>query len=191
MKRNIIIGLSLFTIGVLIYLLLQKPKVETINVPVLIEVPVAGISNSLPPVIMPIPKKVKPRPKLKEEFIKSDSITKDSLYEEAIQERYYGEIFSDTIQDIIVTSKVQGVLLEQDVRYEIHPKTIKLDTVVNYNIKSKNKLWMHVEGGINPFIPEVQPLGKASLILKDKKDRLYSAGIDTQKNIWIGTSIRF
>lgn len=191
MKKNILLIIAVLAIGFLTYLVLQKPKTKTVRVPVVMEITVPGIQNTFDPVIMPKPKTVKPRPKLIEEFQQSDDKIKDSLYADAVKERTYDTIYSDTIQDVRVKSIVQGKLLKQEVDYNIFPRMVQIDTFVNYDIKSKNKVWLMLEGGANPWSSKLEPLGKASFILKDKKDRLYSAGIDTQKNIWIGTSIKF
>lgn len=188
-KFKIILIISIILNLILGYFLFQPKQVDTINVPVVIEVPVPGKIGTFPPVTLPIPKTEKPRPILKDDFVKSDSIKKDSLYNDAITERDYEIKFKDSVQEVTVKSKVQGKLLSQSLEYEIYPSKVKLDTVINIKIPYKNKLYLHGEVGssINTF----KPIFKAGIILKTKNDNLISTSIDTEKTVWIGGSIKF
>lgn len=187
--------IGLIILGILlIFFIFKKPEDNIIRVPVVMEIPIPGISNQFPPLEFPVPKSVKPKPKLVEEFIKSDSINKDSLYADSIKERIYEEIFNDTIQDITVISKVQGKLLKQEVRYNIYPRMVQIDTFVNYNINNNKKIELYgqIEMGmdINNIFTNT-PIIKPSLLIKNKKDNIISISYDSQNKAWLGYAFKF
>lgn len=165
-------------------------KKEIIKVPVLIEIPVAGKLGIFKSIKFPIPKKEKLRTKLEKNFQKSDTIIKDSLYRNAITERFYEEIFEDSIQKTTVRSKVQGKLLEQELDYFIKPDTIQIDTVIDYKLPSLNRLKILTGLQINAnqqLKVGIQP----NLFIQDKKNNLYHIGYDiVNKNYSIGIAIK-
>ena len=164
-------------------------KTETIKVPVTVEIPIPAIKNVLPPVKFPTPKKEKPRPKLVEDFQKADSIVKDSLYKDAITERTYEETFKDSVQEVTVKSKVQGKLLKQEVKYHIFPRTVKKDTTLSIDIPKRLEVLGEVELGTSIDNP-LQPLIKAGIHVRPTKKLGFKASYDTDKRVWIGTSIK-
>jgi len=167
--KNISIIILLILILYLGFKLFKKEDPKIIKVPVIMEIPVSGISDSLPPVILPIPKKEKSKPKIIREFIKSDSIVKDSLYQNSVTERIYEEIFKDTVQDITVTSTVQGKLLKQELKYNIYPRMVKIDTFVDYKLNNKIKVYGFGKLGSN--VSRMDPVYEAGLLIIPKNDK--------------------
>ncbi|AGO48965.1 hypothetical protein N356_gp073 [Cellulophaga phage phi14:2] len=188
-KTTIILVISIILNLVLGYLLLQPKQVKYIDVPLLIEVPVPGKTGSFPPIELPKPKLETPRSDKVIEYVKADSIVKDSLYKDAITERDYELKFKDSVQEVTVKSKVQGKLLSQSLEYEIYPSTVTLDTTIQVQVPNKNKLYGTMEVGTS--IQTFKPIFKAGILLKNKKDNIYSIGFDSEKTVWIGGSIKF
>lgn len=191
--KNIAIIVLIIGIIVLGIFLLQKPKEEIVEVeiPVEIEIPVPEVKKEFDTIYLPSPIKVNPANKdlLKKYNEAQDSIAKLNLYVEAVKEREYDTIYSDTVQSIKVYSKVQGKLLKQQLSYNIYPDTIQIDTAVKTNIKLpvKNKVFILGEVGQDiTNIQSISPVFKGSLVLKNKKDNILSLGIDSNKNIFIG-----
>lgn len=183
MNKNLIIGILIIVIALLGYFLYQKPKKEIIKVPVTITIPIPGKTNTFPPVDLPKPKKEKPRPIL--DIPEED---KDSVLSDALTERDYEEIFTDSTQSITVKSKVQGRLLKQEVGYEIFPSTITVDTIIDVEIPKKEKphLFLGADTDIGPngeiiFRPEVD--------LQLKK-HLFSVGKGTNNYWTIGYKLK-
>lgn len=187
-KNIIIIGLSI-VILIMSYFLFQPKDIKTVEVPIVIEVPVPGKISTFPPIELPKPKIAKPRPDLKNTFVNSDSITKDSLYNDAITERSYDLEFKDSIQSIKTKTTVLGKMLSQSLEYEIYPSVVKLDTVVTIDVPVKTNFYGHLE--IGSQLNELKPVLKANIIIKSKKNKLYSIGYDTNNNAWFGGSIKF
>lgn len=191
MNKNILIGILIISIIILGVFLFKKEKPEVIKVPVTIEVPIPGMQNTFPPVVMPKPKKVKPRPDLVDDFINSNSITRDSLYCDAVTERFYDINYKDSIQEVNVKTNVQGKLLNQVVDYKIYPSSITLDTVITISTPKVNKAFLMMEIGQDiTNINNISPVGKAGIIIKNKKDNLLSASIDTKTNLFIGIGFK-
>lgn len=187
MNKNILIGILILVISGLTYFLLQKPENKIVKIPVTIEVPIPGKTNTFPPVELPIPKKEKPRP--------IDNIPdqdKDSILQDALTERDYEEIFKDSIQEVTVKSKVQGKLLKQEVGYNIYPSTIKVDTIIEYKIPpSKIKLYGGIETGIQTDFNNINPVFQGSILLQNRKDNIIKLGFDTNNRVNIGYYFKF
>ncbi len=181
--------MSLIAVGVMAYLLSQKEE-KIIKVPIAIEVPVPAKQGTFPPVEMPKPKTVKPRPKLVEDFQKADSITKDSLYADAVAERIYPLQYKDSTQEINVKTTVQGKLLKQEVDYLIYADTLQVDTVINVTIpKRKFEVLLEGELGI-PTRAQMNPVLKGGIHVRPSKGLGLKLHGDTEKRVWIGTSIK-
>lgn len=182
------IGIIILTIGI-IWLVFFNKETSTIEVPVIIEVPIPGIQNTFDPIELPIPKTEKPRLILEKDFVKADSITKDSLYKDAVKERFYSEIFKDSTQSITVNTKVQGKLLKQQISYDIFSRTIQLDTIIEIPTPNKLKVFGLVELGSSTI--NIEPVVKSSVLFKTKTDKIISLSVDTQKNAYIGYGFKF
>lgn len=185
--KNWLIGIlagSTLILGVL-YFTKEEPK--TVKIPVKIEVPIPGKVATFPPVKLPIPKVEKPRPVL--DIPDKD---KDSVLKDALTERTYEEKFKDSTQEVTVTSNVRGVLLSQQVSYEIYPDTVQVDTSITVDIPNlvKPELLGEVELGV-PMEAVMNPVFKAGLHYRTKKKIGYKLSIDTNKYIWGGVSIKF
>jgi hypothetical protein len=197
MYKNIYIGISILVIGFLIYFLLQKPdKVETIvEVPVKIEVPVPAKEGKSEIKYLPSPIKENPINKELQKKIEllQDSIAMLDFIKEELTERTYNNEFKDSTQSINVKSTVQGKLLNQSLNYYINPNTVKLDTVIETKIiyPTRIQLFGKVEIGNTIDIQNFEPVFKGDIIIKNKKDRLISLGIDTQERVWVGYGFKF
>tara|TARA_R110002124_G_scaffold281430_1_gene455702 strand:- start:61740 stop:62333 length:594 start_codon:yes stop_codon:yes gene_type:complete len=189
--KNIILILSLVLNLVLGYLAFHKAEPEVIKTRIRMDIPVPGKINSFPPVELPIPKTVKPRPNLIKEYIASTDKKKDSLYADAVTERFYDINYKDSIQEVNVKTNVQGKLLNQVVDYKIYPSSITLDTVITISTPKVNKAFLMMEIGQDiTNINNISPVGKAGIIIKNKKDNLLSASIDTKTNLFIGIGFK-
>lgn len=122
-----------------------------------------------------------------------DSIEKLNLYIKAITQREYTVEFTDSIQNVRVYSHVQGELLAQSINYHILPRKIKVDTTLAIPMKNKVKVFMLSEVGSSilelPDNPNI--VGKASLILKNRRDNLFSFSVDTREMLWFGFGFKF
>ena len=88
---------------------------------------------------------------------------------------------------------MQGFLKEQQVGYKTKPRSIILDTTISVPIPKKAKLFFGGEIGLplDTYINDIEPVVKANIILKTKKDNLFHLGIDTQFRLWVGMSFKF
>jgi uncharacterized protein YxeA len=122
-----------------------------------------------------------------------DSIEKLQMYVKAVEKITYTTTFSDSIQNITVSSNVRGALLKQNVSYEIFPKTYTSDTIIEHHEKNKIKLFGHGSFGIPIRAgPNDNHLTvKADLILKNRRDQLLSLGLDTDFKLWLGFGVKF
>jgi len=127
-----------------------------------------------------------------------DSITKDSMFIDAIAEREYNETYEDTSVKISIYTNVQGKLLKQASKYEIKPYTItvKDTTVINYNKPPTNKLLVGLETGLpltlftEKDVIDIKPVVKGSIYFQNKKSNIITAGFDTNKTFWAGYLIK-
>lgn len=198
MKLNVNkIGLVVLLIGCIVLgvlLFKKKEKVITVKVPVEIEVPVPVIQKEFDTVYLPKPYAVKnPVNKELEEAFK-ESENKLALYRDAIKKRSYSETFEDSIQTITVHTTTQGKILDQAVSYKTKPRKIPVDTDVEVEIPARHKLFIGGEVGI-PLTGEAQnklisPTLKVQLMWQNKKDNIFSVGVDTRGNGWIGYNIK-
>jgi hypothetical protein len=176
------------------YLLFKKKDSEIVIKKVLIEVEVPKLIGSFPAIVMPEPKKTRPRPKLIEEFTKATSSEKDSLYADAVTERTYEEIFKDSIQSINVETIVQGKLLKQTLNYEIFPRTVIVEKNIPIEIPTRIKIFAGMELDYPLNLSREQaykgPALKFNLFAKTKRDLLLHVGYDTRSNVYVGAAVK-
>lgn len=183
LNKNILIGALVLAVAGLTYFLLQKPEDKVIKVPVVIEVPVPGIIGTFPPSELPKPIKVNPKPII-------DTIPhkqRDSILQDALTIRTYKEVFKDSVQEVSVESEVQGKLLKQSVEYNIYPRKIKVDTVVEYKLPSP-KIKLYAGGGVGTKtdFTNIEPVFQAGVAIQNKKDRILTINVDTEKKVMLG-----
>lgn len=192
-----VILLLLFVIGFMSWSS-DKPQIE--DMPGSIDVTVPPVNNKSDTVFMPVEvmrdttiyKENRYDKVLADKYKASqDSIEQLNLYIQAITERDYKINFKDEYQNVAVTSKVRGELLEQSLEYDIHERTVKFDTVFKVEVKKQRKLFALVELGAPLQIKQNEFIGKGTLIFKNKKDQLFSASIDTEAQVWVGAGVKF
>lgn len=197
-KLNIILGILLI---IFLYLYFFDPKVEEVKVPVTVEIPVPVVEKVFDTIYEPKPIYIPGKTKREIDSIyyekyKSlkDSIKKDSLFKEAIKIEEYKPFFEDDTLRIDVYAKVRGKLLETGISYKTKPRTIKLDTTIIVPIPTKAKVF----GGFELMVPTTvnqnignEPVISGKLYLKTKKDRLWSVGITSQKQVVVGYAWKF
>ena len=164
---------------------------ETIEVPINIEVPVPVVEHHFDTIKEPYPVYIT------DQIIDStyyalyvkikDSIKNDSIFKDAITIREYNEIFDDTIQTINIYSKVQGFLKAQTSSYKTKPRTIQLDTVLSLPIPYKVRFGSGIEFG---YLKDNPLLTKVNLEF-DTRKVIYKTGVDTDKRIWGGITVKF
>lgn len=187
---NIVLIFIVIIFGVFLF---KKKDPEIIRTRIIMEIPVPGKIGVFQPSLLPTPKKEKSRPKLVEEFKKATEEGKDSLYADAVTERTYDTIYKDSTIAISIEDLVQGRLLKQSVSYEIFPSTVKVDTVIPVEIKTRNKFY--VGGGIGmPITPSgsniTGPILQGNLMFQNKKENIWSLAVTTEKNIMLGYAFK-
>lgn len=186
----VVLVIIIIVLGVLLF---KKKEPDVIRVPVVIEVPVPGKEGKSDTIYLPSPVKQNP---INKELLKQfeESQEKLKLYEEAITERVYEEIFEDSTQTITVTSKTQGKLLEQHLEYKIKPTTVKVDTIIDIPVENIKRLKVYAGAQIGlPIGAEAgiaTPALQGNIMIQNKKDNILSLGLDTKGYVWIGYTIK-
>lgn len=119
----------------------------------------------------------------------ADSINRLNLFIEAITERVYTESYKDTNQEVIVYSKTRGSLIEQSISYTMFPKTYTIDTIIEVSCPKKNELYL--SGGIGYDLGLNKYSFQSQLSLINKKNRMLSAGINTNRQAFLTYGIKF
>lgn len=124
-----------------------------------------------------------------------DSTDKLNMYINAITEREYKITYPDSTQDISVYSRVRGKLLEQQLEYTIHKQETTVDTTIEVPIEKQLELYGLIELGAPVFSTEQFNLSKFNLkatsILKNKNNDLFSFSIDVHRTIYLGYGKQF
>lgn len=199
LNNRLVIILSIAVV-VLLYMYFAHPNIKEVKVPVTVEVPVPVIEQHFDTIYKPKPIYIlKSVSALDSTYYNKytelkDSIQKDSLFKDAITIREYKTKFEDDTLTIDVYSKVRGTLLENQASYKTKPRTIKHDTTIYVPVPTRAQLY----GGFELTMPTAnyqtlgnQPQIEAKLHLKTKKDRLWSVGINNQKQVSIGYAWKF
>ena len=191
-ERWIWIGLLAIMILVWYFQPGDKPEVVRVPVKVPVTVNIPAVSGQFETIYLPEPKKESPKQVKDFENLPTDQ-EKTEAFREATTIRDYEKLFTDQTQEVTVSSKVQGHLLEQDVSYLIYPKTVDttVKTEVEVPIKYSRALLLGAEIGV-PVQQDLEPkpVFKANVIFKNKRDQTFSIGYDTEGRAWIGTSIK-
>lgn len=183
---NIILGIIIyFTFG-----RCKQPLPIVTYVNRVIEVPAK--SGILPVILNPPEIKTEVRiinkDLLKEYIAKQDSASKTEIFKEAITEREYNLNFKDSLVNIDVYAKTEGVLLEIKPSYTIYPsKVITKDKIITLPSKPKNSILAGVEASLPT---DVYPYIKTSIYFQNKKSNIITIGVDTNRSIWFGYIVK-
>ena len=183
---NIILGIIIyFTFG-----RCKQPLPIVTYVNRVIEVPAK--SGILPVILNPPEIKTEVRvinkDLLKEYIAKQDSASKIEIFKEAITEREYNLNFKDSLVNIDVYAKTEGVLLEIKPSYTIYPsKVITKDKIITLPSKPKNSILAGVETSLPA---DVYPYIKTSIYFQNKKSNIITIGVDTNRSIWFGYIVK-
>lgn len=211
----LIIILVLLIFGVASFLMLQPKEKQTMSVPVKIELilpEVTGVSDTvyLDSIVYKdrvVYKEHKPDKELLAAYLNAkDSISKLNLHLDAITERNYSISYTDSVQTVNVHSRLRGHLLSQSIDYTIPERTATVDTTLNIPVEKHIEFYGLAKIGI-PFYPLQQRVnvngddvwipsnsglaGSATLIMKNKRDDLFSISIDTELRGYIGYGVKF
>jgi len=200
-KTNIILFL-IIAILIAYYIIIVNSKPEVIDIPpeansVVIREPVAEIrfdtifkNDILEKEIVKIVKVENPinselLSKYEQAVHDNDSLKQLNLFKDAITERFYNEIFEDSIQTITVDSKVVGVLKSQSISYVTKTRQLTLKPI-------KMKPSIFVGGFIyTPVANETASSFGVNLSFMNKtKKQHYTLGIDNRKNIYLGINLK-
>lgn len=109
-----------------------------------------------------------------------DSDNKDSLYADAIKIRQYRQDFNDSIADVSIFAETQGELLKLAPTVKIKARMPEKKTV------------FALYGGVEVFnSTSLDNFGvKAGVGVQNKRGDIISAGYDTNKNVYLGYSVR-
>lgn len=109
-----------------------------------------------------------------------DTIIKEKLYREAVQERTYKEVLEDSVQTITVETTVIGAISDQIISYRTNPIKKELKS-----LKSSTNIYLGAFTRLSP----VQNAVGVNMTLKHGK-KLITLGYDTSKTISLGVSIK-
>jgi hypothetical protein len=124
---------------------------------------------------------------LAEDYLKAtDSIKRLKLYLDAIQEKDGTYVYDDKDLKLEIYAKTRGELLELKPKYTIKPMQVKIDVPVKQTVFA-------MYGGIelinNSTLSNLTV--KADLGIQNKKGTIFTAGVDTRSNYYVGTKIKF
>lgn len=190
LKISILLNIIL---GVIIYFTFgrcKQPLPVVTYVDRVIEVPAK--SGILPVILNPPEIKTEVRiinkDLLKEYIAKQDSASKTEIFKEAITEREYNLNFKDSLVNIDIYAKTEGVLLEIKPSYTIYPsKVITKDKIITLPSKPKNSILAGVEASLPT---DVYPYIKTSIYFQNKKSNIITIGVDTNRSIWFGYIVK-
>ena len=91
-----------------------------------------------------------------------------------------------------MSSNVRGTLLKQSLEYEIYPYTIKVDTIIKTEVKIEGTRKVLVGGQIGlPILnKESTPVLQGNIMFQNKKDNIFSIGVDTRGFVFAGYNIK-
>lgn len=187
-------------VAVLLYLWVFKPRVKYVEVPkeVEVEIPVAGPIQT-DTVYLP-----KPYPVTKREVVVDEDLLRRfeklkgenailKAYKEAITQRDYSVVFEDSLTDVVVTSKVQGELLEQSLEYTLKPR--KVSTVIPPEVTEPKSFFAGGLGVGLPVIGKVKqegtPVISGSIMFVNKKQNPIVGSLDTEGRLWLTKYYKF
>lgn len=197
LKHILISGVIGFLLGMTVMYFLRKCEKEIIKVPIKIEVPVPGVKDSFPyevPVPKPYPVQNPINEDLKRELAQAKSqLDSLKILKEFVKPKLYTHIFEDKIQKIKVGMIASGSVDSVKVDYDIFPKTIPIDTIINVPIPKQWSLWVKGSAVLPGNESLMKPTLKPGLMIIPKKGNLaYDFEVDfTNKNAEVGLAFRF
>jgi hypothetical protein len=187
---KISIVLNIILLGIVVYTV-RTGKGSITTRPTFVVVDVPSKIGTFKPITTFIPianKKVDTtNSNLLKKYLKlKDSVAQLELFKEVIEENDYKEVYEDSIQKIVVSTKVQGKLLKQSLNYLIkeHKVSVPLPQVYKPIIRADVGLFTYIP--INNY--EKIDLG-LQLSLSTKRYR-YSVGYTSNKALLLGISTR-
>ena len=173
-------------------------EVKTIKIPVIIEVEVPVIEKQFDTIYKPVPYKIKGDTKIVIDSIYydkyiaiKDSVTKDSIFKDAITIREYKEKVEDDTITIDIYMKTRGLLLDYQVGYKTKPRKILLDTTILVKISNRYKTKIGVGGGVlfPTLLIDPSYISFNAGVALDTKKIIYILSYNTDKEV--GASVMF
>lgn len=194
-KERLILYSSIILLLVLLVVQCSKEP-DTIEIPIIIEVPIPVVEVEFDTIKDPYPIYIPGTVKIDSTYYNKyislrDSISRDSLFKEAIAIREYREVFEDDTIKIDVYSNVQGFLKKQQVSYKTKPRSITVDTTITVKTKYQTKFGAGIEVGIPTNNATGNSIVVKPKILLDTKRFIYDLSWDTDKRVWAGISFKF
>lgn len=164
-------------------------KIDSVYTPIKID----SVITKFDTIYKPVPKVVYKTNPVNQELLDNFKKASDKLklYEEAIKENEYVEVFEDTLQKVTVHSTTQGKLLKQSVNTQLKPRTIDhyTTTITKTIVKhDESKLFLGVQAKVPTFREGPIEFGP-TLMYKTPKQNIWSVGV-TNTGVTIGYSIK-
>jgi len=122
--------------------------------------------------------------KLKKDFAKADSTTKDVIFEKVSTLNKFSSNFEDENIIIDINGIVQGEVKEITPNYKIKEKKIEVP------VKIKETFLRVLVGADIEYKPGyIRPIFKANLMLQGKKGNILSFGYDNFQNYYLGYNV--
>ena len=151
-----------------------------------IEVKVPEIIKQFDTIHKPVPKLIRQTDTIiLQKYLSASDSLKIALYVDATTEREFSETFKDSTQEVNVFTVVRGEMLEQTLDYKIFERTI--EHVEKFEVKEKRNFYLLPQIGSDS--ERIKASG--SILYQDRKKRLISIGIDTERYIMVGYGIKF
>lgn len=192
-KKDIILFVSGMIVGFFISYFIFKGEVNIVKVPIEIEVPVPGVKDSFPyevPVLKPYPIENPINKELTAELAKAKSeLDSLNIIKDFIKPKFYTKTFEDEVQKIKVDMIASGSVDNVKVDYNIFPKIIIVDTVIDVEIPKKAELY--IGGGLilpTDFTIVKSPSVAPGILLVNKKHtKTFTANYDFVNKVAIGS----
>lgn len=199
--KNVLYVIGIFFVIYLLTLIKQCSEPEE-TIPVTVETPIKKGGFSKPTNVIPgvskkdsiVYKKGKTiytenpiNKQLAEDYLKAnDSIKRLKLYLDAIQEKDGTYVYDNEDLKLEIYAKTRGELLEMKPKYTIKPTKVKVDVPVKQTVFA-------MYGGLEIINNQtLNNLGvKAELGIQNKKGTIFTIGVDTRSNYYVGTKIKF
>jgi hypothetical protein len=185
-----------FATGFLLMFLLHKCNTKEVKIPLKVDVKIPSESNNFKPIDKPKPiekpnKIIVVDSSLVEEYKKANDSLKERLFEKAITNRDYKEVFEDDLQTITVKANVTGTLNTLSASYVTKERVVTVDTTVTFRVpENKRSIILYGEVGVplgtTPLISgDVVPITfKVGADIVNKKNWVYGVSYDTNETFW-------
>jgi hypothetical protein len=193
-KNYLVIGGISLLVGFLLSYFIFKKEPEIIKVPVTIDVPVLRIKDSFPYeriIVKPYPVENPLNKELAQELKKSKSqLDSLKILKNFVKPKLYTKNFTDKIQSIDVSMISSGSVDEVKVNYNIFPKTITVDTILNIPVPKKAELYIGVQA--NSKIDFIKPsFAPGAIFVNKAHNKTYTGGYDfNNKTVQVGLYFR-